>query len=59
VKEPVQVDAGNGSEIDFCVVREGLRDEDPRVVDERVDPAKPLNGGGDDPLGGGTIGVSP
>src|SRR4029079_18396817 len=44
-----------GGEVILCVIGEGLRDEDPRVVDEGVDAAEPLDGGVDDAVGGGGI----
>src|SRR5450432_2871904 len=45
-----------GGELVLRVVGEGLGDEDPRVIDEGVYAAEPLDGGGDDAPGGARIG---
>ena len=54
-EEAGQVHSDRGGEVILCVVGEGLGDEDPGVVDEGVDAAEPLDGGGDDAVGGGGI----
>jgi hypothetical protein len=42
VEEPAEVHSGDRVEVVGRVVREGLADEDPRVVDQAVDPSEPI-----------------
>ena len=44
VEEPGEIRGHQGGEVVRRVVREGLGNEDPGVVDEQVEPAEPLGG---------------
>jgi len=56
LKEPGQVHGGDRGEVLGRVVREGLADEDARVVDQGVDPSEPPERLVDDALGGLCVG---
>ena len=56
MKETGEVDGDQSVEVLECVVREGLADVQPGVVDQGVDPTKALDRRPDDPLRGFGVG---